>query len=224
MEHSFNIELAAKYGIEEAIIIKNIQFWIDKNKANDRHFYDGKFWTYNSVKAFTELFPYMSESKIRRTLENLVSKGVLIKGNFNQSGYDRTLWYAFQNEQMDLSESTNGVVQNDEPIPDSKQDGKQEVSFEEKYKFFLKSFNEITGKHFRGDTKSKKNLKARIKEGYTYENIKKAIKNALLDPYHKENGYLYITPEFITRSDKLEKFMNFNPPTQQNFPLQGTIN
>lgn len=30
MEHSFDIKIAKEYGIEEAIILKNIYFWVQK--------------------------------------------------------------------------------------------------------------------------------------------------------------------------------------------------
>ena len=55
MKHSFDVELAKEYGILEAILIQNIYFWIEKNKANKKHFYDGRYWTYNSKKAFSEM-------------------------------------------------------------------------------------------------------------------------------------------------------------------------
>ena len=67
--HMFNIEIANEYGIEEAIILQNISFWIDHNKANDKNFHDGHYWTYNSAKAFQKIFPYMSEYKIKRVLK-----------------------------------------------------------------------------------------------------------------------------------------------------------
>ena len=38
MEHSFNVELASIYGIEEAILIQNLFFWINKNVANNKNF------------------------------------------------------------------------------------------------------------------------------------------------------------------------------------------
>ena len=69
MEHSFNIELAKEYGILEAILLKNIWLWIEKNRANEKNFYDGTYWTYNSTRAFNELFPYASESSIKRALD-----------------------------------------------------------------------------------------------------------------------------------------------------------
>ena len=36
MEYSFNIHIAKKYGVDEAIMIKNFQFWILKNEASDK--------------------------------------------------------------------------------------------------------------------------------------------------------------------------------------------
>lgn len=102
MEHSFDIKIAKEYGIEEAIILKNIYFWVQKNTANEKHFYDGKYWTYNSKKAFAELFPYMTENKIRYALDNLKKNGLIETGNYNESSYDRTLWYTLTEKAYEL--------------------------------------------------------------------------------------------------------------------------
>lgn len=133
MQHSFDIEIAKEYGILEAILLNHIYYWIAKNKANKKHFYNGKYWTYNSRKAFSELFPYSSYDKIRRALEKLVNLNILMTGNFNKQWSDRTLWYTFtdkglsimQKRQMQLSDlpndkwqecqMTNGTVAT--PIP-----------------------------------------------------------------------------------------------------------
>ena len=132
MEHSFNIELAKEYGILEAILLKNIWFWIEKNRANEKNFYDGTYWTYNSTRAFNELFPYASESSIKRALKSLQEKGIIKTGNYNKSSYDRTLWYAFtdlgesivSNRQMEVNKSSNGSEQNGLTIPDINTDDK----------------------------------------------------------------------------------------------------
>ena len=132
MEHSFNIELAKEYGILEAILLKNIWFWIEKNRANEKNFYDGTYWTYNSTRAFNELFPYASESSIKRALKGLQEKGIIKTGNYNKSAYDRTLWYAFtdlgksivSNRQMEMNKSSNGNEQNGLTIPDINTDDK----------------------------------------------------------------------------------------------------
>ena len=125
MQHSFDIEVAKEYGIEEAVILNNLYFWIEKNRANGLHFYDGYYWTYNSVKAFNELFPYMSAKKIRNALNHLIEEGILITGNYNKSAYDRTLWYALTqkgkciclNGKMEMTKRENGNDQKGEPIP-----------------------------------------------------------------------------------------------------------
>lgn len=95
MNHSFDIEHARAYGLHEAILIFNLEFWLAKNKANRKHFYDGRTWTYNTAKAYAELFPYFSDRQIRRTLDSLEAQDVIVKGNYNPNGYDRTLWVAF---------------------------------------------------------------------------------------------------------------------------------
>ena len=128
IEHGFSVRVATEFGVNEAILIKNFQHWILKNKANRANFRDGRTWTYNSIKAFEELFPYLSIRAIRTALEHLTEKGVLMTANYNEKPFDRTLWYAFvneerwicQNEQMDLSKTTNGFVKMSEPIPNNK--------------------------------------------------------------------------------------------------------
>lgn len=98
MHHSFDLEHAVSYGLEESIIIKNFQYWCTLHKANNQHFYDGHYWVYCSRKALGDIFPYISDKKIRRAVANLIEKEVLITGNYNKNNYDRTKWYAFKNE------------------------------------------------------------------------------------------------------------------------------
>lgn len=136
MTHEFKTALAKIYGIEEAILIHNFHHWITGNKANNRNFFDGRFWTYNSQKAYVDLFPYMNESKIKRTINSLIEKGILMKGNYNANQYDRTNWYAFtdegltivQNYYIDWSKMTNGRVENSRPVPNNKPNNKIYIS------------------------------------------------------------------------------------------------
>lgn len=117
MQHHFNIDHAKKYGVNEAILINNFAFWIVKNKANDRHIHDGRTWTYNSMKAMTLIFPYWTEKQIRRVVCNLVDANILMTSNFNENPHNRTLWYAFVDEeqfldgQMDFPKRANGFSQ-----------------------------------------------------------------------------------------------------------------
>lgn len=126
MEHSFDTDIAQEYGIQCAILLRHLYFWIEKNKANERHYYDDYYWTYSSIKALTELFPYMSKNTIVRSIQKLVDDGLLIEGNYNNSSYDRTKWYALTNlgysicekSEIHLPKFRNGNTQSQKPIPD----------------------------------------------------------------------------------------------------------
>jgi phage gp16-like protein len=97
-EHHFKVKDAKRYGITEAILLYNLKFWLNQNKAKRKHQYNGRTWTYNSQKAFSELLPYLSESQIKRALASLVRQEAILKDNFNKMPYDRTNWYALADE------------------------------------------------------------------------------------------------------------------------------
>ena len=140
MNHSFNIDIAVTYGIPCAVILEHIWFWIAKNEADGRHFHDGTYWTYSSVKAFSKLFPYLSEKQIRGALEKLKSEGILKTGNFNEEAYDRTLWYALTEKgksicptgQSPVPSRGNPFALQGEPIPDITTDIDNRYSEKEK--------------------------------------------------------------------------------------------
>lgn len=116
MYHSFDVEIAKEYGIAAAIILNHLDFWIEKNIANDSNYFDGEYWTYNSIKAMKTLYPYMSEKKIRSALNRLKDEDLIKTGNYSKSAYDRTLWYALtekgksilQNGKMEIPKKVNG--------------------------------------------------------------------------------------------------------------------
>lgn len=128
MDYVFNTELAVEFGVEESIMLHNVVFWIEKNAANNKHLRDNRYWTYNSISAFAELFPFWSEGQVRRVIKSLISKGAIITGNYNDNKYDRTMWYALTdgfienhksicvNQIIHLSKSTNGDVGDKECI------------------------------------------------------------------------------------------------------------
>jgi hypothetical protein len=93
MNHSFDIEIAAKYGINAAILLENIGFWVKQNEANNKNCYDGCYWTFNSWRAYAEMFPYLTQRQIQYALQKLVDEELIKTGNFNKAAYDRTKWY-----------------------------------------------------------------------------------------------------------------------------------
>ena len=126
MIHVFDTDVAKKYGVNAAIILQNIGYWIKQNEANETNFFDGRYWTFNSKRAYGELFPYMSKRQIETAFQKLIEDGVIVTGNYNKLAYDRTLWYALTQKgksilhfgEMEKPNSANGIPHNGEPIPD----------------------------------------------------------------------------------------------------------
>ncbi len=130
MEHSFNIEVAKKLGIVPAVIFNSLYFWIEKNRTDERNFYDGAYWTFMSRKGYCRYFPYLTERQIEYALKKLIDEGFVVTGNYNKSTYDRTLWYSItklgysilQNCEMEETKNVNGNNKIVKPIPDNKTD------------------------------------------------------------------------------------------------------
>ena len=197
MEHSFDIDIAKRYGVQAAVILKNIHFWIEKNKANEVNYYDGYYWTYNSKKAFAELFPYMTARQIDYALQKLIDDGLIITGNYNKVAYDRTLWYAItkkgycilQNCEMESTKLSNGTPENVKPIPNITTDKKQienkdiSTEFETLWKLYPRKI---------GKPKALKAYQKARKNGTSFENVKQGI-----EMYLKQIETQKTSPEYI---------------------------
>lgn len=124
--HMFDPQIAKEYGVNAAIIFQNLAYWIEHNRANETNFHDGRYWTYNSVRAFAKPFPYLTDKQIRGALKKLEDGGMILVGNYNKSAYDRTSWYALSEKglsictkgQMNFADRENENAQEGEPIPD----------------------------------------------------------------------------------------------------------
>lgn len=139
LHHSFDIELASQYGVQEAIIIHHFQHWINTNMRLRRNYIEGRWWMYQTLEEMAAHFPYLSRDQVNRLIRKLVKKGVLKKGNHNKFKFDRTMWYAFENQEKflgkvemdvakspddDVAKSPQGNGQIATPIPDTKTDTK----------------------------------------------------------------------------------------------------
>lgn len=132
--HTFSVDVAKEVGVNAAILLQSIKWWCAQNKANGKNHHDGLWWTYNSVKAWRELYPYLGKSAINSALKRLEERGYIRTGNFNKSAYDRTIWYAItesglalfgesicRKSEMEGEKTGNGILEIGQPIPDANQ-------------------------------------------------------------------------------------------------------
>jgi len=136
--HAFNVEEAEKYGVNKAILLQHIRFWVSENKGKKSHTHDGKTWMYQSAADMHKHFPYWSRLKIHRMLASMEEEGLIASGNYNKLGFDRTKWYtltdttqcSFQSP-LTVQNGTKRDVNSEQPIPDNNTDNKTDNMFED---------------------------------------------------------------------------------------------
>ncbi|MFT8352351.1 hypothetical protein [Clostridium saccharoperbutylacetonicum] len=230
MNHSFNVEIAMEYGIEEAIILENLLFWLEKNQANKRHIKDGQVWTYNSQTALAELFPYMNRSKIQRVMIKLEDLGLILRSNYNAAKYDRTTWYALTphgyslfilsnqlcNMNNQLSKMSNRISQNEQPIPDINTDINTDIIYT-----YWNSKKIICHKKLTKDIISA--ISKTLKQ-YSEEEIKRAIDTykEILDSEFYFN-YKWSLNDFLNRKNGISTFMDegSNKTNYEEWKMKG---
>ena len=95
MVHFFDSDIAKKYGVNAAVLACFLWDCIEQKSTESPQLHEGKVWVRCSVQMMTGFFPFLSYDEIRYALKRLVKGRVLTKGQFNESRFDRTNWYAF---------------------------------------------------------------------------------------------------------------------------------
>lgn len=97
-DHSFNPFIAKNYGINVAVLINSFIFWTRTNSAKGKNNHEDRFWCYGTPEYFAKFFPYFKPRLIRDIFKKCIELDLLIKGNFNKKGYDKTNWYALSDK------------------------------------------------------------------------------------------------------------------------------
>lgn len=221
MKHLFDVDIAIEYGTNAAILLENIAYWIKQNEANEVNYYDGEYWTFNSRRAYAELFPYMSKRQIETAFEKLIDGGLLKTGNYNKLAYDRTLWYALTQKgksilqigimhctetekplpqnvksitpkcEMEKTKQDNGLSQNVSPIQNINTDINADVNTKNN---ILSEFETLWKLYPRkiGKPKALKAYQKARKNGVTFEDVKQGIENYNAEIKAKGTGTDYI--------------------------------
>lgn len=115
--------LATKIGVDAAIVLQQVHYWVEVNRKKNSNLHDGAYWTYNSIKDWNKCFPFYGERTIQRIFKKLKDLGVLKVGNFNKAKFDKTSWYTIDYDKL------NEVVEGkeDEESPSRQSGGIEET-------------------------------------------------------------------------------------------------
>ena len=116
-------KLAEAIGLNEAIILQQVHYWVRENTEHGRNYHDGRYWTYNSYTKWQETtFRWWTKRTIQRIFLSLEKLELVLVGNFNRLGIDRTKWYTVNYDELDkltesLPERTKNVDHDDNLSP-----------------------------------------------------------------------------------------------------------
>lgn len=120
-----NPDLAVGIGLNEAIVVQQLNYWLNSKNAKN---IDGRKWIYNTYENWQkDNFPFWSIPTIKRTMSSLEKSGIVLASNFNKAGFDKTKWYSIdevklnklmirrsdQNDTTSGSKRSDGTDQND---------------------------------------------------------------------------------------------------------------
>lgn len=106
-------KLAVAIGLNEAIIIQQIHYWLGRSGTNK----DGHQWVYNTVQQWQEQFPFWSPDTVRRALASLKESGLLVGKKLSENRFDKTLFYRIDYEQLAIIEYGNLQSYQDSKLP-----------------------------------------------------------------------------------------------------------
>ena len=234
MNHQFSVEVAVDIGLAPAIIFNSIGFWVEQNAANGRNLRDGRYWTYNTVKAWTDLFPYLTQKKVEKALSALREHGYVMAANYNEDRRDRTLWYTLTDKghaifhpslpqgrsisptgEMEVPHRGNDYIYSTVDNTVSNTDISSEKSpdtFESDLAEIVDFLNSTVGSRYTTKNKQLRGyVRARLSEGFTVEDFRTVISTKAAkwkdDPKMRD----YLRPSTLFAPSHFEEYLNESP-------------
>jgi uncharacterized phage protein (TIGR02220 family) len=167
----------------------------------------------------TELIKHFSDGKdsIRSGFDELIEKGYIVQKKSRDeagrmSGCEYDIYETpLKNNDMAEKPTAENPPSETPPLLSTNKLPITENTKEYIGEDFILGFNKAAGKKIRVLTaKAKSQVSARLKEGFSLPEIMSAAKNCANDDFHRKNPK-YLTPEFITRADKLQMYLPDTP-------------
>ncbi len=93
--------LACAVGLNEALFVQQLHYWMRFNLKAGRGTYQGRVWVYNTLTQWHEQFPFWSRNTLRRTIDKCVKMGIVDKALLSHDPRDRTLSYSLNYERLE---------------------------------------------------------------------------------------------------------------------------
>jgi DNA-binding PadR family transcriptional regulator len=122
-----NKELAREIGFPESIVFLQLEYLVS---VSGEPVVDGRRWTRQTLADLQEYcFPWWSTATISRILNRLQERNLIVVGHYNRFGYDRTQWFAIDEEGVQVLRSV-AILQDAVSIFQSETPNSTECNFE----------------------------------------------------------------------------------------------
>lgn len=221
----FNVDLAKAIGLNEAIVLQQIQYWIEI-KENEQGKYqdsiqDGYVWVYNTFENWNEQLPFWCIRTVKTIFKNLENKGILVVGNYNKMSYDKTKWYRIDYDKLEkiiaetLVNSDSAKIAQSEVQKLPNRIGKNCTTNTKEYS---NTTTEITDKCNKGNFDG-----AKFCVDFSYKILEKQIKKCSVKYEMSENAITELTRVVFYYFDKYDRVFNEKHPNLSNKALNGVI-
>lgn len=224
-------DVAVAIGIKEAVIAQQLNYWLHSKSAKT---INGRRWVYNSYENWQkDSFPFFTVATIRRLFEKLEKMGVIITGNYNKAGFDKTKWYSIdeerlndiinrpsaQNEQTNTRDYTEITTDNNNNVLDKP---KTSNSSDGVRKRIIDYLNSKAGVHYKHNANATKRvIDARLKEGYTPADFKAVIDKKVAEWINNPEMSKYLRPTTLF-GPKFESYLNQKSVNSRQYQKYGT--
>ncbi|WP_147441040.1 MULTISPECIES: conserved phage C-terminal domain-containing protein [unclassified Lactobacillus] len=218
-------------GDREAIVLQQLNYWLHSKWAKE---INGRMWIYNTFENWQkDNFPWLSLPTVKRIFTKLEKKGLIITGNFNKAGFDKTKWYSidedrlnelvshasYQNDTTRVSKRDDGEYQNDTTYTrdytdtttdkDIYSSAKAEPAI---YKEVIDYLNEKAGTKYKSTSKATQRLiNARANDGFKVADFKHVIDTKCAQWRGDKKMAKYLRPETLFGT-KFESYLNEKAP------------
>lgn len=109
-----NKQLATILGLNEALVLQQVNYWLEDNKKNKRNYYKGRYWTYNTISKWQKEFPFWSILTVKSIFKKLIDMKLIIVDNFNLYQADKMLWYTINYYELERLIKENSLKSKEE--------------------------------------------------------------------------------------------------------------
>jgi hypothetical protein len=97
---SFSPMLAAALGLDEAIVLQLVHYFMVVHLQKERTLHDGRMWVYNSYDEWHARLHFMARSGLVNAIRHLEELGILLAAQLGVNHFDRRKYYTIDYERL----------------------------------------------------------------------------------------------------------------------------